>query len=93
MKAAAVGPILLLRVDDDPLPCQQQGAKILNRCIENAFASLVFTVRSKVFFDAIGSFDRSDNDRVAAKQMFPIDIVQSEASTKSSFQRPFPQKR
>ena len=30
MKAAAVGPILLLGVDDNPLPCQQQGAKILD---------------------------------------------------------------
>ena len=30
MKLAAVGPILLLRVDDNPLHCQQQGAKVLN---------------------------------------------------------------
>jgi hypothetical protein len=73
MKAAAVGPILLLRVDDNPLPCQQQGAKVLNRCIENAFTSLVLPSIRKFFFAAIGSFDRSDNDRLAAKQMFLID--------------------
>ena len=73
MKAAAVGPILLLRVDDNPLPCQQQGAKALNRCIENAFVSLVLPSIRKFFFAAIGSFDRSDNDRLAAKQMFLID--------------------
>jgi hypothetical protein len=31
MEAAAVEPILLLRVNDKPLLCQQQGAKILDR--------------------------------------------------------------
>ena len=57
----------------NPLPCQQQGAKVLNRCIENPFASLVLPSIRKFFFAAIGSFDRSDNDRLAAKEMFLID--------------------
>ena len=69
----------------NPLPCQQQGAKVLNRCIENPFASLVLPSIRKFFFAAIGSFDRSDNDRLAAKEMFLIDIVQTEASNGSSF--------
>ena len=56
----------------NPLPCQQQGAKVLNRCIENPFASLVLPSIRKFFFAAIGSYDRSDNDRLAAKEMFLI---------------------
>ena len=33
MKTAAVGPMLLLRVDDNPLPCQRQGEKALKEVI------------------------------------------------------------
>jgi hypothetical protein len=73
MKAAAVGPILLLRVDDKPFTLPAAGRKGPNRCIENPFASLVLPSIRKFFFAAIGSYDRSDNDRLAAKETFLID--------------------
>ena len=63
MKAAAVGPILLLRVDDKPFTLPAAGRKGPKQVYRESFRFSRFTIHSEAFLAAIGSFDRSDNDR------------------------------
>ena len=66
MKAAAVGPILLLRVDDKPFTLPAAGRKGPKQVYRESFRFSRFTTIRKFFFAAIVSFDRIDNDRLAA---------------------------